>query len=105
MANKVSAIKSIRKDAKRRLRNKGYKSAMRTQIKKALRCMEEQDVEKTRAEFLKAMAIVDRLGSKGILHKRNNARKKSKLHKKFNHYMAQRQGQPTQKENDTEQEQ
>lgn len=88
MAKKLSTLKRIRQNEKRRTLNKGSKSALKTQIKKLLSCMEEESVEKTRAEFLKTVSLLDRAGRKNILHKNNSARKKSGLQRKFNEYMA-----------------
>ncbi len=76
MANIKSAKKRIKQNEKRRLRNKAYKSFLKTITKKYLR---EEDPEKKKELLKKVYSAYDRAVSKGILHKNTVARKKSKL--------------------------
>ena len=73
MANHKSAIKRIRQDRKKRLRNKSYKSYIKTVTKKFMR--EKDPVKKE--ELLKTLySVLDRAVTKGILHKNTVARRK-----------------------------
>ena len=83
MANTRSAEKMIRVAERRRVRNRAVKSAVKTFIRKAERSIfgDGQDSE---ALVIKAISKLDKAASKGILHPRNAARRKSRLMKKLN---------------------
>lgn len=83
MANTKSAIKRIRQNEKRRLRNRMVKSQTRTYIKKAIKVMESKDSEAAKAAALAAIKALDKAAEKGILHKNNAARRKSRLMKRL----------------------
>ncbi len=76
MPQHKSAAKRVRQDAKRRDRNRVHRTRMRTLMKK-LREMEE----KSKAEALlpEVKKTLDRLASKGIIHKNKAANYKSEL--------------------------
>lgn len=76
MAHHKSALKRIRQAEKRRLRNKAYKTRMKTQIKN-VRSAESKD--KALEELKKAYALIDKLAQKGIIQKNTAANKKSRL--------------------------
>jgi small subunit ribosomal protein S20 len=69
-----------------RLRNKSYKSKLKSSIKKFEDSLNqtEVDVEAARENLLQATSLIDKSINKGILHKNTAARKKSALSKKFN---------------------
>ena len=75
-----SELKRIRQSRKRNLRNRHYKSMMRTAIKNVL------VADKNDASNLlnKAVSTIDHLCIKGIIHRNNAARHKSKLTKYVN---------------------
>ena len=75
-----SELKRVRQSRKSNLRNRHYKSMMRTAIKNVL------EAEKKDASDLltKAISTIDRVCSKGIIHTNNAARHKSKLTKYIN---------------------
>lgn len=81
MANHKSALKRIRANEAKRLRNRYYLKTTRTFIKR-LRATE------TKAEavelFKKVSAMLDKLAKKNIIHRNNAAHKKSKLQKFIN---------------------
>lgn len=81
MANTKSAEKRIRANARRAERNKMYRSRVKTAIRKA-----EQLIftGKASEEAVRdAMSTLDRAAVKGIIHKNNAARRKSRLAKKL----------------------
>lgn len=91
MPNKQSAKKRMRQSEKKRMQNKSMKSALRTQVKKLLASMgENKEIEQTKTEFSKTMGMLDRAGQKRLIHPCNADRKKSRLHSKFNDYLAKR---------------
>lgn len=83
MANIKSAEKRARIAEKARLRNKAYKSAMKTRIKHFENLAVEGDLEKAEAAFKDASSYLDKMVTKGIIHKNAAARKKSRLAKRI----------------------
>lgn len=85
MANHKSAKKRIRTNARRNEINKASVSKMKTLVKKvyALEAKEEGD-----ASYKEAVAVLDRMASKGRVHKNTVARKKSALTKHINNLAA-----------------
>lgn len=82
MPNIKSAKKRVRVAAAKNLRNKSYRSSLRTAIKKAefaLGSGAENQTEVVRY----AMKQIDSAVSKGVLHKNTAARKKSQLARKL----------------------
>ncbi len=81
MANHKSAIKRIRTSERRRIRNRLVVAGARTHIKKARTAISEGDQNDAQAAVLTAIRSLDKAVSKGILHKNNAARRKSRLMK------------------------
>ncbi len=82
MANSPQARKRARQAEKRRVRNAGQRSRMRTFIKKVIAAVEAGDKEKAQEAFKTAVPVIDSAVSKGLIHKNNAARKKSRLNAK-----------------------
>lgn len=85
MPNNASARKRVRQEEKRRLHNRSVKSTVKTYITKA-RVTIEQDESKEEAEeaVRRAVSELDRAVKKGVLHRNNAARRKSRLMKRLN---------------------
>ena len=80
MANIKSQIKRNRQNEKRRLRNRTVRSEINTRTKAALAAVEHGDNEEEAAEALRvAVKRIDKAASKGVLHKKSAARRKSRL--------------------------
>jgi small subunit ribosomal protein S20 len=75
VANTKSAKKRIRQNERRRIRNRGVRSKVRTAVKVA-RSIEGAEMRTTIAD---AIRILDKAVSKGVLHRNTAARKKSAL--------------------------
>jgi small subunit ribosomal protein S20 len=85
MPNTKSAIKRVRIEQKRRLRNRAVKSSVKTYIGKAQRAIAAQpNEENTVAAVRQALSQLDRAATKGVLHPNNVARRKSRLMKRLN---------------------
>lgn len=84
MANHKSALKRIRTNSKKAIRNRTYRSKTRTQIKRARMAVEANSVEQAIQETREAIRLLDKSANKGIIHKRNAARRKSRLMKHLN---------------------
>ncbi len=80
MANIKSQIKRNRQTEKRRVRNLGVRTEMRSRTKKALAAA-DAGAEDAEATFRAASKAIDRAANKGIIHKNQAARRKSRLAK------------------------
>ena len=84
MPNTKSAMKRLRSARRRWLRNRIYKGRARTAIKKARRLIEEGKLEEAREAVRLAVSALDKAAEKGIIHKNNAARRKSRLMRRLN---------------------
>lgn len=84
MANIKSAKKRILVTAKKTMRNKIVKSKVKTEIKKVLNSIKERNKEDAKINLQSANRAIDKACTKGIFHKNNAARKKSRLTKAVN---------------------
>ena len=84
MANKKSAIKRLRSADRRRLRNRVYRGGARTIVRKARQLMEAGREEEAREAVRRAASALDKAAEKGIIHKNNAARRKSRLMRQLN---------------------
>ena len=84
MANIKSAKKRIKVIAKKALRNKMIKSRTKTAIKKVVTAVGGGDKEAANVALKQAVSTIDRACSKGVYHKNNASRKKSRLTKMVN---------------------
>ena len=83
MANIKSQIKRIKQNDKRRIRNRNYRGRARTFIKRAIIQMDEGNLEEARNSTLSAISALDKAAAKGVIHKNNASRRKSRLMKKL----------------------
>lgn len=82
MANHKSALKRIKQNEKRRMRNRMVKTRTKTSAKKVLSAVDNNgDVS---GELKKAQSVIDKAAKKGILHRRTAARKISRLNRRAN---------------------
>ncbi len=84
MAHSLSAKKRIRQTAKRRLRNRDRKREVRLELKKMSTAIAGGDKVTATEELKKAQTVLDRIATRGTIHKNTAARRKSKLAKRVN---------------------
>jgi len=84
LANIKSAKKRNRQNEKRRLLNRIFRGSARTQVKNARSAIQSGDKLKAEEEVSEAISKLDRTASKGVIHKNNAARRKSRLMKRLN---------------------
>jgi small subunit ribosomal protein S20 len=84
LANKKSAIKRLRSADRRRLRNRVYRGGARTIVKNARQLIEAGREEEAREAVRRAASALDKAAEKGIIHKNNAARRKSRLMRQLN---------------------
>lgn len=86
MANKRSSKKDLRRTAKRTVRNKGTKTALKTYVKKVKQVAGAADADATavQATLTSAVKALDKAAQRGIIHKNAAARRKSRAAKAAN---------------------
>jgi small subunit ribosomal protein S20 len=86
MPNNASAEKRMRQEQKRRAHNRSVKSIVKTQVTKARQAITVPSVnaEDAEAAVRAAVSELDRAAKKGVIHKNNAARRKSRLMKQLN---------------------
>lgn len=84
MPNIKSAIKRVEIAKKRTEINISHKSAMKTAIKRFEKSLVSGEPEKMQASFKNAVKCIDKMATKGLIHKNNASRKKSQLQRRLN---------------------
>ncbi|NMB40864.1 MAG: 30S ribosomal protein S20 [Firmicutes bacterium] len=84
MPNIRSAFKRMKQSVTRRQQNRGVKSNVKNAIKAFYNSLHGEDPDEIRKTYSMASSVIDKAASKGVIHKRNAARKKSRLAKKIN---------------------
>ncbi|HHT9112038.1 MAG: 30S ribosomal protein S20 [Planctomycetes bacterium] len=79
-----SAKKRLRQNIKQNLRNRSYRAALKTQLKKFLSVVKEGNAQAAQEELRLTVKKIDKGVAKNILHKNTASRKKSRLAKKLN---------------------
>lgn len=73
----------MRQNEKRRLRNRIFRGRARTFVKKARSTIQRGTLEEAIQATRLAVSALDKAAEKGILHKNNAARRKSRLMKRL----------------------
>ncbi|MFO7932004.1 MAG: 30S ribosomal protein S20 [Thermodesulfobacteriota bacterium] len=82
MANHKSALKRIKQNEKRRMRNKVVKTRVKNSVKTALSAVEKNgDVS---GELKSAQSVIDKAARKGVIHRKTAARRVSRLSRRAN---------------------
>jgi small subunit ribosomal protein S20 len=82
MANHPSALKRMRQSEKKRLRNAGYRSQVKTAIKKYIQSV-DQKLPSSKDLLTDAVSLLHKGVSKGIFHMNTASRVISRLSKKL----------------------
>lgn len=93
MANNASALKRNRQNQKRRIYNRTFRNRARTFVKKARAAIRaaKPDLAAAEAATITAVRDLDKAAARGVIHKRNAARRKSRLMKQLAALKAQQQ--------------
>jgi small subunit ribosomal protein S20 len=89
VATHKDAIKRMGQSARRRLKNRQYRTRMRNEIKDLYAAIakgtagNQSDKEAAQEQFQKTVSVIQRVGQKGIIHKRQSARRVSRLAKRL----------------------
>ncbi len=87
MPNIKSAAKRVGQDERRRDRNRGYRGAARTAVKRARVLIEDGDPGTHEAVRSAAVAL-DKAARQGAIHANNAARRKSRLMRQYSKSVA-----------------
>ena len=79
MAHTKSALKRIRQDKRRNLKNQSVKSTVRTATRAFRETLETGDAAKSQASLKTATKTLGKAASKGVLRKQTAARRISRL--------------------------
>jgi len=83
LANIKSQIKRNRQNEKRRLRNRYARGMTRAALTEAREAIQTGKVEESETAVYAALSALDKAAQKGIFHKNNAARRKSRLMKRL----------------------
>ena len=81
MSAKGSELKRVRQSIKANVKNRAYKAKVNTAIKKVLDLKKKDEAQNLLKQTVK---LIDKVASKGIIHKNKAANKKSTLYKHIN---------------------
>ena len=79
MPNIKSSKKDVIRSRKRRFRNLDVRSRVKTMVRKARVTIEGRDMAAAAGSVQTANRLLDKAAAKGIIHKRQAARRKSRL--------------------------
>lgn len=75
--------KTLRSQKNKAVRNRAVKSFTKNRVKNALDALEDSTLENNQDLLNQAFSALDKAASKGVIHKNNASRKKSRLSKKI----------------------
>ena len=74
-----SALKANRQNVKRREANRQLRSRLRTSLKAIRASLDDNDVDAAKSALNQTVSIVDKMATKGIIHRNTAGRYKSRL--------------------------
>jgi len=74
-----SALKANRQNVKRRENNRAMRSKLRSALKAIRASLDEKDLAGAKAALKQTVSIVDKMATKGIIHRNTAGRYKSRL--------------------------
>ncbi|MBI3359821.1 MAG: 30S ribosomal protein S20 [Chloroflexi bacterium] len=83
MANTASAIKRVRSNARKANNNKIVRTRARSAVRTARAELNGKDTAAAKKATLEAIGELDRAAAKGVIHKNNASRRKSRLMKRL----------------------
>ncbi|MBI4887468.1 MAG: 30S ribosomal protein S20 [Acidobacteria bacterium] len=78
-----SALKANRQNVKRREQNRQMRSKLRTALKSIRASLDAKDLTAAKAALSRTVSIVDKMATKGIIHRNTAARYKSRIAKRL----------------------
>ena len=90
MANTKSSKKDLRRTAKRTVRNKGTRTSLKTHVKNVRTAAASGDGDGAKKALVVAVSAIDKAAQRGIIHKNQASRRKSRAAKAANKVAATR---------------
>ena len=84
LANTQSAIKRVRSSERKRQINLVYRSQARTYVKRTRNLIAAGQLDDAQVAAVQALTALDKAAQKGVIHRNNAARRKSRLMKQLN---------------------
>ena len=84
MANHKSALKRARQSDVQRVRNMGYKTRVKHAVKEVRTVIADNATDQAKENLIKAVSIIQKTASKGVIHKKKASRKISRLARQVN---------------------
>lgn len=84
MANHPSALKRARQSKSRRLRNLAHKTRAKSVVKEVRELLASKNTDQAQEKLKKAVSVLHRSASKGVLHPKKASRKISRLTRAVN---------------------
>ncbi len=79
MATHASALKAHRQSLKNREHNRQFRSRLRSALKSVRAAIDGNDLAGAKTALRQAISLIDRMASKGVIHRNAAARYKSRL--------------------------
>jgi len=80
VATHASALKAHRQSLKNREHNRQFRSRLRNALKDIRTAIDANDLAAVRAALKSTISLIDKLASKGVIHRNAAARYKSRIH-------------------------
>ena len=80
MASHASALKAHRQNLVHREHNRQLRSKLRNALRAIRASLDKDDFEAVKTDMKATVSLIDRMVTKGIIHKNSAARYKSRLH-------------------------
>jgi|SRR5258706_9182753 len=83
VATHASALKAHRQSLKNRERNRQFRSQLRGALKAVRAALDGKDLAAAKTALKETISLVDRMASKGVIHRNAAGRYKSRLHSRL----------------------
>lgn len=83
MASHASALKAHRQSLKRREHNRQLRGRLRTGLKSIRAALDQKDLDGARAMLNETISLIDKMATKGVIHRNTAGRYKSRIAKRF----------------------
>ena len=84
MATHKSALKRAKQNKIKRLRNVGYKTKAKRAVKEVRTAVNNNTADEARESLVRAVSIIQKTASKGVIHRNTASRKISRLARQVN---------------------
>jgi small subunit ribosomal protein S20 len=84
VASHVSALKAHRQSLKNRERNRQYRSRLRNALRDIRSAVDQNNLTAAKSALKQTISLIDKMASKGIIHRNAAGRYKSRLASRIN---------------------